>query len=268
MIFSELSNILTTSNHGQFCYMVAINSSYSYQLSKMFMYLVFIIRLHAVYNDTAYKYNPKLLIIICIFIIIFSLVIMILVTVDVRALYYTHESSSTKYIVSCGAELDLYILGMIALFDFGLSLFSMFAFIHPLRKVMRSLNSSDITPQIKYKLNNLMVIGQKNAILTSTAAITTLLLMGMVAIGYLFMAPLDLITNMICMILTTPYYNDYTYYHRICWIPIKCSNHCCNCCCGLHVSEDQLETLKLQAIPSKTKTSTADTHGSTADNLL
>merc|ERR1712228_103662 len=82
MIWSQVSNFITTKDHALFCYVMTLNATNSYQLSKMLMYLIFIFRLYGVYNKTAYRYNPKLLLAICIFIVSVSLFLMTLITLN------------------------------------------------------------------------------------------------------------------------------------------------------------------------------------------
>merc|ERR1712066_557474 len=94
---------------------------------------------YAVYNDTSYRYNSKLLLFICIFIVAVSLVLMTLITLNAEIKEDVHEDPATEHIVGCTANWPVPVLGMIVLFDLSMSLFSMSAFIHPLRKVMKGL---------------------------------------------------------------------------------------------------------------------------------
>ena len=106
MIWSGISNVITTNDHSSFCYMMTLNATNSYQLAKMFMYLVFIIRLYAVYDTTEYRfisllvllythrimyrYNPKILLTLCILIVSVSLVLMTLITLNAETTHETH----------------------------------------------------------------------------------------------------------------------------------------------------------------------------------
>eukprot|EP01084_Bolivina_argentea_P174535 302323_1 len=227
MIISELSNQRFMDN---MCKFVAITVSLSYQLSKMFMYLVFIIRLHSVYNNTPYQYNGILLIMICVFIILISITINTLIIISVKTFYYS--SNRHHYIVSCGAEIDEYIIFLIALYELTLAIGSVIAFIVPLQNVVKSIQSAETNYALKLKLKRLRNVGRKNAILTWMATLSTLLLMAALATGYLIVAPFDYVINMICMVLMTPYYKDSYYYNKICCGIIKCSGCCCICFCG------------------------------------
>merc|ERR1712228_88582 len=177
-----------------------------------------------------------------------SLFLMTLITLNPEITTEVHPNK--PHILGCTAQWPISNLGMIVLFDLTMSIFSMTAFIIPLRKVMKGIAADG-------GLMNLMRIGQKYAILTSCACITTIWLMAMIgASGFTFASPLDILTNMICLMLTTAYYDDTKYYKKICCCPIRCSNLCCSCCCGQHgayLEGQKLDGMELQVVGSKTK---------------
>ena len=92
------------------------------------------------------------------------------------------------------------------------------------------LLKKDISKEQKNKLNSLVQISIKYFILTSVASFSSLLFITIVVIGFVLVAPLDYITNMVCLMLMTPYYNRGQYYEKICCLTIKCGNYCLGYC--------------------------------------
>ena len=245
------------------CQSIILNMTWSYLLSKMFMYLTFIIRLYAVYNNPIFHYNHKTLKIICLIILTCTFSIAILVTLTSKPYPYF---GTNDYIAYCHGDIQPIAAALTGLYDICLSIGSMIAFINPLRKVIKSLTqSTNGTDGVSMKsdVNKLMRAGMKYAILTSIATMSSLLLMVKIALGDGSGAPLDFVVNMVCMVLMTKYYNDKRVYERLCCGAIKCSYCCLGCCCGYHedavgLSENQRrqneETVSPTTSSGQTKT--------------
>ena len=256
----------------------------------MFMYLAFIIRLRMVYNNPFYSYNYTLLKIACIIIIAFALGIGIITSVDTHT--YPYYSQRHKFITFCRSDIKPYIALMTGLYDIVFSIGSMIAFINPLRKIVSCiLNETETERETELETENgvhqagskedrnqkrdlkrarpkelygIMNTGMEYAILTSIASFSTLLFMVAVAIGLLPVAPFDFVTNMACLLMMTPYYDERKYFQRICCGAILCSNGCLKCCYGYHKESTELG---IQIVMHKQKSATKSNNGSgTASN--
>ena len=208
----------------------------AYTLAKMFMYLAFICRLYLVYNNPIYDYNPMVLKIISILVITYALSLCALHIYATKSIMYHGKE---EYIVQCKADVNRPATISLGLFDVIFSTGSIIFFVNPLRKIIKSILASDVSKEQRNELNNLIQVGIKYTILTSVASLSSLLFLFAVMAGLALAGPIDFITNMICLILMTPYYNDKDYYSRMCCGTIKCSKLCLGYCCGY--SEDTVE---------------------------
>ena len=213
------------------CQMNVITVGLAYLVAKISMYLSFIIRLSMVYNNSFYEYNSTILRIICVCIIIYGLGCcagMVLFATP----YHPYQHPTKQYISFCQTGGNLWLGALIVLYDMSCCIGSMIAFINPLRKLIKTILMRNTSQEQCRNLTPLIKIGNKYAILTSVAAISTFMTIMVAALGSHFIAPLDFIANMICMILMTNYYNEGRYYERLCCGIIKCSKPCSSCCCG------------------------------------
>ena len=148
---------------------------------------------------------------------------------------------------------------MFGLYDIIFSLGTLFAFVNPLRKLIKGiLLNKNMTEAAQNDLDveGLIYVGVKCVILTSVATLSTFLLI--VAIGMMQLAwltPIDMITNMVCMMLMTNYYDDKKFYERVCIVNIKCSAWCLGCCCGYR----KMGSTKIEMAPSNSEIYTNDT---------
>lgn len=221
-----------------FCKINVLSVSWSYLLSKMFMYITFIVRLYIAYNNPIFQYNERILKLSGILTIIYGLSIATAMTLTSNPYPYYDADS---YIARCVSDIHPIIPIFLGLYDIILSIGSMIAFINPLKKMIKSmLNDKGFTEQHKNKIHELIQIGMKYAILTSVASITSLIFIVMVSFELSLIAPFDYITNMICMILMTPYYDDKIYFQKLCCGAIKCGNWLSlKCCHGYVIMEDE-----------------------------
>ena len=241
IIFSLISKF----EFGQiYCYEIVIWDSWNFQFAKMYMYLVFITRLHIVYKSSAYAFKPIKLKIISIFIIIICFVINIITSIvqTTYSEYYQHKYIPSDIGAICKADTYIITVGLIVLLDMTFAIGTIIVFLSPLRKIVRHLTqrNNNLSPQVKRSMKRLMAVGRKFAILAIMAMITTISLMvvfGLTNITALI--PLDFLTNQTCMVLMTPYYKDDKYFDRFCCGIIKCSKCCCHWCCWVKFEDDE-----------------------------
>ena len=225
--------------NASYCKWMVINVTWAYALSKMFMYLSWIIRLYAVYNNPIFKYNITALKITGIITVLCAFVFAI--SSSFTSDPYPYISDKHDYIRFCHPNTDAIVTALTGVYDIALSIGAMIAFIKPLRNIIECLLSSntEIESQTVNEARKLMQIGIKCAILTTTASFTTILFLITLAIlGSGPILPIDFVTNMVCMILMTKYYED-KHYKRICCGVVKCGDFCMRCCCGY--SEETME---------------------------
>eukprot|EP01083_Nonionella_stella_P039108 106364_1 len=263
-IYCYISNMImsTLSHHGfmsSSCGLVVIWATWHYNYAKMFMYLVFLLRLYVVYHDTAHRCNEKVLFVLCIFVVCLSTTINLLVTFDAKSIATIRTDQIIADAVSCSADLSVYIAALIGLYDLGISIVTAVLFVIPLKKSFRTLHQSgvQINPVVANKLNVLIEVGRKNAILAGTAAFTTFILMAAVGIGYSFFSAIDFVVNIVCMVLMTPYYPDSQFYEKICCGVIQCTKVCCCCCCGKGITGETLRHMS-PSVASSSKTIISD----------
>eukprot|EP01083_Nonionella_stella_P082588 227965_1 len=241
------------------CRFVAIWGTWHYNYAKMFMYLVFLIRLYVVYNETAHRYNENVLFGMCVFVVCLSTTINVLLTFDIKPSVSHTSGQIIPDAVSCSADLSFYLIPLIALYDLGISIVTAVLFIVPLKRSIKTLHGSgvQINPTVANKLNVLIEVGRKNAILAGTAACTTFILMSLVGMGLSFISSVDFVVNIVCMVLMTPYYPDARYYEKICCGVIQCSKVCCCCFCGRGITGETLRNMS-PSVRSNSKTTASN----------
>eukprot|EP01083_Nonionella_stella_P039107 106363_1 len=241
-IYCYISNMMISllSHHGfmfSWCHFVLVWATWHYNYAKMFMYLVFLIRLYVVYNESIHRYNGKVLLAMCIFVVCLSTTINCLVTFDAKPVPGYEGDPLIQDAAYCSFEMSLYLIPLIGLYDLGMSIVTAVLFIIPLKRSMKALHAS-VNSVVAKTLNVIIDVGRKNAILAGTAALTTFILMSLVGVGYSFISSIDFVVNIVCMVLMTPYYPRY--YDRICCGVIQCTKVCCCCCCGRGITGETL----------------------------
>eukprot|EP01084_Bolivina_argentea_P262023 442998_1 len=250
---------LTIGNIGHFsflsesCRFVGITSSISWQIAKCGLYLVFLLRLHTVYRKSQYKYNPKTLLCIGIVTILTNVLVMIFLGLFVYSDgYYVYSFSST--ITICKIIIPEWLLYLSATYDIIMNCFCLFAFIYPLKKLLEQIPTSrerSTSVHIQPRVARLVTVGLKFVIVTTTAVLSTLLMIIIIAMtDALVVGSYDMVINSVCILLMVPYYNDKLYYNRLCYGCIYC---CTNC--------------KYNGIHSKFKIVTQDLSVSSASNM-
>lgn len=232
--------IIAATRFLDYCVIVMSITVWGYYLSKMFMYLAFIIRLYIVYNNPMYHYNVTFLKIGAISVISCSLFLCISTSYTSKA--YTLYGNK-PYIILCKPGLSPFTTIGAGIYDIIFGIGSMIAFINPLRKLIKPALNMDISTEQRETLNELIHIGTKCFILSTVTACSTLLFMLLLVMELSLFAPLDYVTNMICMVLMTMFYNDKLYFERLCCVAIKCSDRCLNHCYGYSKDNVELSTI-------------------------
>eukprot|EP01084_Bolivina_argentea_P272733 464435_1 len=195
----------------------------TYMTAKLFMYLVFLLRLVMVYGSSSYAYNTNCLLIIAIIFVIITLAIII---IHVFA-YRVHALGYNGLFIICDGTFNAIATLLVAITDFSAAFGFIAAFLYPLWKNVNLLRKYHATNP---RLHSLINIGLKATILTTTAGISTIIVVLIIGLlegktgvffGY-FAAPLEFIVNSLCILLMTPYYSDDKYYRKMCCIMIKC----------------------------------------------
>eukprot|EP01083_Nonionella_stella_P005847 16876_1 len=224
------------------CGLLAVTNGITYQTAKASMYIVFIGRIHNVYSPSAYGYNPMLMFVIVLILIIITAVIVVF-EISFHEYNYVLYSFGT-YAMHCNVNYAFFVQMMVASFDLIMCFSTALAFIRPLIKIYKSRKTSTLDVSKMRTLQRLINIGQKYAILTCTAVLSTVLLLLWVGItDTLLLLSYDVVINCICIALMTPYYKD-EQYQRVCC----CCNKCARMCCLM-----QMSSSNMQLVVSKTK---------------
>ena len=237
------------------CLFIVKFSSIFYLIAKSSMYCVFLYRLHMVYCNSAYSYNPKIITIFGIINLIYCITMIILFIWSTKV--SPNGFSFGKYAIFCNPSYPEFLPLVLGGFDLFMSILCLIAFIYPLRKIAATTakskssvlqysqspdhgkpgalvpDQSAMTKQQKneikrsYKtdqgLTRLKAMGIKSSILTLTAVLSTvLILITVVILNSAMIIPIDAIINVICICLMTPYYRNETFYDRLCCLCIRC----------------------------------------------
>eukprot|EP01083_Nonionella_stella_P168630 569879_1 len=240
-------------------------------LGKSFMYLLFMYRLHSCYENSIFVYSKRIIVTIGWFNVAFGIALESFTTYMTHKywLFFADNDSfpnpcfpivnnwnvrylispvTRTFLISVPHKEFLYIL----IWDFIMNVLSLFLFIHPLYKTLKTMDvdgSSIIT-------KSMLSIAVKYTLLASFACSSTSFLWICVSwilpTGYWIVA-FDCVFNSICIMLMTPYYHDRIYYERVC------------CCCLNTLVPKQLrpQELRMDKDPSS-NTSSDRTNNSTA----
>ena len=246
-----------------YCAISIIIRTWTYLLAKMFMYLVFIVRLHIAYrySNSIYQFELSSLKITSALVILSGISLGMFASVTIKPDEY-HESA--QVLAYCRFSSPPITAALFGLYDIIFSIGTLIAFVNPLRKLIKGiLSNPNMTKQARndFEVEELIYVGVRCVILTSVATFSTLLMMVLVVLGFPFFAPIDFIVNMVCMMWMTKYYDDKKYYERVCIITIKCSNWCLGCCCGYteEINHYQHQKIAIKSLASNSATNTKDT---------
>ena len=200
------------------CAIIAKTASIFYTIAKASLYTLFLCWLHSVYGSSAYKYSPKLLysvaIINTLYCVIFSALI---------GLYGAVQPHSLPGSVGilCNLSYPKWFILSFGAYDIGISILFMIAFNYPLYRVRKD-KIPDTGNGGKQTSEILVKTGIRSKILIWTAIISTILILGFMAIvGSAMFFPVDTVINCVCIVLMAPYYPE-KYYKGLCCLCIKC----------------------------------------------
>ena len=186
-----------------------------YQIAKGLMYIMFLMRLHIVYDTSTYAYNPRLLIMMSVLIILAQIGTGIYGSITFVRYMYT-VNVFEREIVTCATTLDIWFMAMLIPSETIIAIGLLIAFIIPLYKLLKSMkdqpeNVSQGIRQSAIKLTILTAIALISSILSHPVSVLT---KSTVVYG------IDIPLNMLCVMLTTRYYSRL--YKTICCGVIKC----------------------------------------------
>eukprot|EP01083_Nonionella_stella_P234351 825006_1 len=190
----------------------------SYVLAKLMMYLVFIYRLHAIYSNTAFRYNTK-------FLSMFA-VICVLYTFAFGVLFFLTLSPVSVHVggdtyCECDYE-SMLVPSIFALADTIVSVICCCAFIKPLKALQA------LTPESRDEELHRAVV--KTMTLTSVAVISTIFIMFVVIVSkFTGLASFDVIINSICIFLMD---KERALWFRYLCFDGKCGSKVVECCCS------------------------------------
>ena len=124
--------------------------------------------------------------------IVYAITLVLINTLTIRAFpVYGNKS----YVVYCGFEAKLYAFIGMGLLDVIFSLCTLYAFIRPVQRLIKSILTLTTSDVIKEDMITIMQIGVKYTILQCVMSVSTVVLMVLLAMGYLFMASWDYIEH-------------------------------------------------------------------------
>eukprot|EP00483_Globobulimina_turgida_P004029 UN04037 len=169
-------------------------------MSKMFMYLIFIYRLHIVYTDSIFAYSTRRLFVFAVVVIIMSLFNLLLnhFTLVLNVVYENGNKT-------CFVAPQQYVLGFTIIFDLSVSVLCFYLFIKPLMILNRG-NMDNNVGRIRKVLIKMLS-------LTFVAVFSTFLfflLMG--ATGLTALIAVDIIINSVCIMF---FNQSHHYYFKI-----------------------------------------------------
>eukprot|EP01083_Nonionella_stella_P293201 997074_1 len=184
---------------------------------KLFLYLIFIYRLHAIYSDTVFQYNTTHLSIMAIICVIYQYLMAAvnLVTVSSVSVQFGDE-------IYCGCASLMVVPGVTVFADTIVSVVCCCAFIKPL-KALQALNAANRDAELYRAV-------VKNMTLTCVAVITTVLIMiCMAALKLNALAYLDVVINSICVFLMN---KEHDLWFKYLCFDGKCGSKVVKCCCS------------------------------------
>eukprot|EP01084_Bolivina_argentea_P093063 167399_1 len=208
-----------------YCESITISLADIWFSAKLFMYLVFLLRLDMVYKSSSYAYKRKYLITVAIIIII------VILTANIFHVLTSKMSKNLVFIyneigVICHPFFNKFVISSILFLEFCASFGFIAAFLYPLIKNINYIKQTQDGDT--YIGDRLVQIGLKATILTTTASISSMIMLTFLQITYFsyFLVKMDEVINSICIILMTAYYADSKYYKKLCCGMLWCCNLC------------------------------------------
>eukprot|EP01083_Nonionella_stella_P096204 270373_1 len=239
----------------------------TYQTAKAMMYCLFVFRLHIVYKNSIYAYNPRLLILWGTLIIILHAFMGIWGTITyIENTVQVHAFG--RELTSCWATLDaVYIWGTLAL-DVINTCITLPAFIIPLVRLNKALQQHEGNNDKLKQTQKLRYPAVKATAVTSVALLSSIgacILSFIVGTAVFF--SFDIPLNVVCVMLLSDHYDSM--YRSLCCLLIKCMM------CGVPLMEENSEVsnnkrhptmsteVREKSAPCSTHTETFKTHPGT-----
>mmetsp|Transcript_31396 Transcript_31396/g.50867 ORF Transcript_31396/g.50867 Transcript_31396/m.50867 type:complete len:343 (-) Transcript_31396:211-1239(-) len=201
-----------------FCKSLLLFHIQSYWVAKLFMWFVFLLRLHAAYKDSVYQYSKKTLISVAVIITVHTVFVLAVFTFDQKV---TPNDDYTD----CHVTVSLYLIAIAMLTEVLLNAVGLYAFIRPLKQLAKATKNNDLRATSHRQSDTFfMRIRSKLMVLNSMMCISTLvgLFYAIIIPGSGLLTRIDVVINCVCLMLTTLYYPHEKYYRTICCLVIRC----------------------------------------------
>eukprot|EP01084_Bolivina_argentea_P002487 4585_1 len=203
-----------------YCYTLIYTAAAFYYLAKYFMYLTFLVRLKTVFIDTIFEYKTKTLLIVAI-IGLLATVSNIMFTILFGKNAKTFYSGNMQFAFICDTFYPFYTMVILGIYDSTMCTGFLFAFIMPLKKIIKESKQKD---GVNNNVKTLIDLNIQLFILTSMSSVSTVTnVFGILLTNSTILGTVDVIINIICIMLMTPYYPPNKYYTKICCCCIKCT---------------------------------------------
>eukprot|EP01084_Bolivina_argentea_P235632 396454_1 len=250
-----------------------------YGFSKCILYLLLILRLHIVYQSSAFAYNPKWLLLMSGIITVETLILCVMVPLNTSVKIVYHND-----VRICEGLVDIIYLGIVVVFDFIVSFLTLYLFLRPLNVLLVDIETeptsiSSTSPassptslptsspragnktKSDKKLYKVMI---KFCTLTLMMVLSTMIIIIIIGLfDVQSIAVVDIAINCICITFFNQVYDKY--FKRICCGGIMFvkvfANYCCCCTCGYKMIEKQkmdISNLSVDVIESQKQRSTVE----------
>eukprot|EP01083_Nonionella_stella_P106561 307680_1 len=190
----------------------------TYCVGKMFMYIVYIYRIDAVYAGSAFAYNKRRLFRLAMFVVVYSVAQIASFPFLMETKIYYLENNE-RY---CASNIPKATLVLVMVIDSFISILCTYLFVRPLL----ILGKNTIEKQ-KNDGSKLYALGLKYVILTTVAVVSTVFIFAAIAIlSFSSLVVIDVIINCVCMLFFNVAYHYY--YTIICCGPIISCNKAWN----------------------------------------
>ena len=198
-----------------YCRQIIVMVSIFYVTAKLFMYLLFLVKLYLVYKGSAFRYKSQYLIligIICIIVHVINIILFILYN-GINITFY----ENMPFAMHCNSYYPLSVLLIGGSFDSFMSIYFVYSFVAPIRQIIVKNSDNGSGSASLYHIAIKAIILALVAISSKVLMLTFLFFTNSLLLG-----PIDVIINFICVLFMTPYYKE-KYYTNICCLFIKMS---------------------------------------------
>eukprot|EP01084_Bolivina_argentea_P037297 68978_1 len=136
LLLVSLENEMSDHNIDAFCSSLLYIQVWTYYLSKLLMYAVFLLKIYVTYNGSAFAYSPTFLIVFCVIISLNGIFTMIFYTFDTK-IKGGDKINGGNY---CMEEINIFVLVIAMLTDFIVNIVFLILFIRPLRKIINRMD--------------------------------------------------------------------------------------------------------------------------------